>query len=127
MTPVAAAEELTVSSQVDKTELSEGEVLTYSITIAGPIQENPQVNLGEVKGFAIVSTGQSHQLEVRRGTIQRAVVLTYLLTPTEPGTHTLGPVKVTTQGQVYETQPIPVKVTARTEGPRPKLRGGIVL
>lgn len=125
--PVFAAEDLAVSAQVDKTELAQGEALNYSITIAGPTQEEPKVNLGAVKGFHVVSSGQSHQLSVRAGQIQRSVLLSYLLTPLESGVHTLGPVKVTYRGKVYETQPIEVKVVGRAEAPKPKLEGGVIL
>ena len=125
--PTVFSEEFAVSAQVDKTELAQGEALSYSITIAGPIREEPKVNLGAVKGFHIVSSSQSHQLSVRAGQIQRSVVLSYLLTPVEPGVHTLGPVKVTYRGKVYETQPIEVKVAGRAGAPRPKLEGGVIL
>ena len=123
----AAQDELAVSAQVDKTELAQGEALTYSITIGGPLREDPKVELTAVKGFHIISSGQSHQLSVRAGEVQRSLVLSYLLTPLESGTLSLGPVKVSYQGRVYETQPIQVKVVGRSQAPRPKLEGGIIL
>jgi hypothetical protein len=123
----AFCEELEVSAQVDKTELAEGEVLSYAVTISGSLKENPKVDLGEIRGFYLVSTAQSHQLQVKGKTVLRQTVLTYLLTPLKPGSYVLGPAQVTYRGKVYQTQPIQVTVTARVQAPRPVLKGGMVL
>ncbi len=120
LTPAFSAEELRVGAQVDRTEVATGQVLTYSITIAGPIQEPPKVELNRFEGFQVVSTGQSQQIQVGPRRTEQALTLTYSLAPTAPGTHTLGPVKVEYQGKTYETHPIVVKVV---EGPAVPERG----
>ena len=113
----AAADELTVGAQVDKTQVSAGQLLTFSITIAGPIRQTPKVQINSFEGFQVVSTGQSQQIQVQAGQSRQALVLTYALAPTVPGTHVLGPVKVEYKGHTYETQPIEIKVV---EGPAQK-------
>jgi hypothetical protein len=127
--PAFAEEELRVGAQVDRTEVTTGQVLTYSITIAGPLKETPKVELNRFEGFQVVSTGQSQQIRVNQSQIEQALTLTYSLAPTEPGTHTLGPVKVEYQGKVYETQPIEVKVVEGSPKQKkvPQLEGGVVL
>lgn len=140
----AGGNELSVAAQVDKSEVATGQPLLFSVTIAGQLQETPKVDLTSFEGFQIVATAQSQQIQIESGRIRQALTLTYTLAPTTPGSHTLGPVKVEYQGQVYETQPIEVKVV---EGPlrkerrqpvkpsrqerkpatAPKLEGGMIL
>ena len=125
------AQELSIGSAVDKTEVTTGQPLTFSITIAGPIKETPKVQLTSFDGFQILSTGQSHQIQIQSGQIRQTLVLTYALAPTTPGTHTLGPVKVEYKGHTYQTQPIEVKVVPRSQeqepSPEPRLEGGVTL
>ncbi len=134
------AEELRVGAQVDKSEISTGETLTFSVMIAGPMKETPKVQLTAFDGFQVVSTGQSQQIQIRPDQTQLALTLTYTLAPTQPGIHTLGPIKVEYQGKVYETQPVEVKVVPGPalerkipEGkrkpnlPKPRLEGGVIL
>ena len=136
--PVLAADPLSVQAQVDRSEVKEGERLTFSVTITGPIREPPKLQMGSLEGFQVVSTGQAQQIQMRGNEINQALTLTYLLVPTERGTFTLGPVKVEYQGQTYETQPIQVRVApgpagripkSKQSSPRrlPELEGGVVL
>lgn len=136
---VAAAEvsdnELDIRAQVDKSEVASSDVLTYAITIAGPLKNPPKVEMNTFQGFQVVATGQSQQIQLSGGRMQQALTLTYTLAPTEVGTHTLGPVKIEYDGQVYETQPIEVKVVQGASKPkkivpapqRPRLEGGVIL
>ena len=127
----AQADDLEVTAHADKTEVAPGDRLVFSVTIAGPIRQNPKVDLPGFDGFRPVSTGQSQQIRVEKGRLMRSVTLTYALAAVEPGTQTLGPVKVTCSGRVYQTQPIEVQVLAgsdpRQRRERPKLEGGTIL
>ena len=140
--PVFAAEELKVAAQVDKSRVPAGEPFTFSITIAGSIQETPKVQLTAFDGFEILSTGQSQSIQIRSGQVRSTLTLSYTLAPTTPGTHTLGPVKIEYQGKEYQTPPIEVTVLPgnslpkRKREPRrrpipepeqPQLEGGTIL
>ena len=130
LTPVFAAEELNVRAQVDKSEVATGHILTYSVTIAGPIETTPKVHLTSFEGFQVVASGQSQQIQVAPGKARLSLTLTYTLAPTAVGTHTLGPVKIEYKGQTYQTQPIEVKVVPQPEAPEqeaPELRGDVIL
>ena len=135
-TSAVEAPEIVVSSRVDKMRLAEGEPLTFSVTIAGPIKTTPRVTLSSLEGFQVMSTGQSQQVNIRGGQMQLSITLQYLLAPTAPGKHTLGPVTVEHEGRRYQTSPIEVEVLpagARPPPPtptaprRPPIRGGTVL
>lgn len=130
-------EALIVGAQVDQAEVTVGEPLNFLITVMGPVQMNPKVNLTAFEGFEILSTGQSTQVQIRGVKVQSTLKLTYRLMPTVPGTHTLGPVKVEYQGKAYETKPVTVEVLpgplegapkSETEpSGEPVLKGGVVL
>lgn len=118
LTPVFASEDLKVGAQVDKKQVPAGEPFTFSITIAGSIQETPKVHLTAFDGFEILSTGQSQSLQIRSGQVNSTLTLLYTLAPTAPGTHTLGPVKIEYQGKEYQTPPIEVTVLPGRGPPR---------
>lgn len=125
----ALAQEFTVQAQVDRTEVAPGEKLAFSVVIAGSVKTSPKVELGSFPGFDVLSSGQSHKLQVRAGQVEQSWTLTVTLAAREAGTHTLGPAKVEIQGKVLETQPIEVKVVEKADAPvrSPKLQGGVVL
>ncbi len=121
-------EELTVQAKVDKTEAAQGEKLLFSVTVSGNIRQSPEIELGKLEGFQVVSSDQAQQIEVKGGRMTQTFVLTYLLAAAVPGTYVIGPVRVKYQGRVYETQPIQIKVTeGPAASPRPQLEGGITL
>lgn len=126
-----SAEDLKVAAQVDKNEVAPGELLTYAVTIAGPLKESPKVHLTSFEGFRVVATAQAQQIQVEKGQPRQSLTLTYTLAPIEPGVHKLGPVKVEYQGTSYETQPIEVTVAAGSPEKKParspQLEGGTVL
>ena len=111
------------------------EPLTFSVTIAGPITTTPRVTVSSFEGFQVLSTGQSQRVRIAAGVTELAITLQYLLSPTAPGTHTLGPVTVEHEGRRYRTSAIEVEVVPARRPPpvappyprRPVVRGGTVL
>lgn len=124
----AGPEELTVEARVDKTEVSLGEKLLFSVVISGSIRRSPELEMEKLEGFEVVSTGQSQEVQIKGGRMRQTFVLTYTLAAAAAGTHTLGPVRVKHQGKAYSTQPIEIKVTEGPAAPRrPLLEGGVTL
>jgi len=113
------AQDLQVAAQVDKTLVKTGEPLLFSVTISGPITENPKITLTSLEGFQVVSTGQSHQIQAGRKGARLTLTLFYTLAPPAPGTHSLGPVRVEYKGRTFQTQPIEVKVLPAPPRPEP--------
>jgi uncharacterized protein (DUF58 family) len=122
--------QVSVEARVDKTEVTQAETLVFSVSIAGALQASPKVTLANWEGFEVISTGQSQQIQMNAGQAMQALTLHYTLAPIEAGTHTVGPVKVEYEGQVFETQPIEIQVSEQSESepdPVPDLRGGPLL
>ncbi len=128
LSPVFAAEGLTVSAQVSKTVVKPDEALIFSIVITGLGQGMPQLQLGSLEGFKVVSTGQSQQIQIQAGKTRRALVFNYTLVPASPGSYRIGPVTVEFEGKQYQTEPMEVQVTEPDLLEElPKLEGGITL
>ena len=96
----AYSDDLKVAAQVDKKQVAAGQLLTYAVTIAGSLKESPKVQLTQFEGFHVVATSQAQQIQIEKGQPRQLLTLVYTLAPTEPGIHTLGPVKVEYQGRV---------------------------
>ncbi len=124
-------------AKADKGQVVQGEPLNFEVAIVGVLRESPKVELGPFEGFAVAGTRQSQQISVQKGKTVQALSLLYVLVGQKEGTHTLGPVKVKYQGQVYESKPVTVKVLRgspekeQQEGfppaGRPRLQGGVIL
>ena len=88
-----------------------------------------------LKGFGLVSTGQSQRIRVQSGRTDQTLMLTYTLAALEAGTRTLGPVKVEYHGKSYETPPVDVTVLPGEAPPKakkpapslPELEGEVIL
>ena len=125
--PVSAAEEVSISARVDKSEVRQGETLTFGITLTGLDQETPKIRMGLLEGFKVVYTGQSQQVQVQAGKVNQAMTVTYTLLALEVGDRTLGPVQVEVQGKKLETRPVKVKVLPESAPQQPELEGEVIL
>ncbi len=130
----AAEAELSVSAQVDKSEVNQGERLLFQINISGPIRQAPKIRMSSWDGFNVVSTGQSQQIQMQGNKIHQTLAFVYTLVATETGDRTLGPGGVEVQGKSTQPQPIRVKVlpglAPKQENPTPRLpqlKGEVIL
>ena len=122
----SAAEEVSVSARVDKSEVRQGETLIFEILLSGLGQETPKIRMSSLEGFKAVSTGQSQQVQIQSGKMNQTMTITYALLALEPGERTLGPVQVEVQGKKLETRPVKVKVLPSAPK-EPELKGEVVL
>ena len=99
-----------IRSEVDKTELKTGEVLTLTVTISaeGNISAGP--TLPVVLTANIVGRGHGSQTTRVNNQTTAELVYEYHLSPTVDGPLTIGAIKVTIDGTTYETDPITVEV-----------------
>ena len=117
-----------MQAQVDKTEVAPGEKLVFSVKVSGSIRQSPELELGPMEGFKVLSSNQAQQVELKGGRIRQSFVLTYLLAAATPGKHVIGAVRVRVGAKVYSTEPIEIHVKEGPALPRtPELEGGITL
>ena len=110
LTPAAHAQSPPIRSEVDKTELRTGEVLTLTITITaqGNISAGPLLPV--MLTANIVGTTRGSQTVTVNNQTTAELVYQYQLSPTTDGPLTISAIKVTIDGTTYETDPITVEV-----------------
>ena len=111
LTPVAHAQSPPIRSEVDKTELRTGEVLTLTVTISaeGNISAGPTLPVILTANIVGRPPPRSQVMTVNNQTTAE-LVYEYQLSPTVDGPLTIGAIKVTIDGTTYETDPITVEV-----------------
>jgi len=111
---VAGAAPSAIAS-VDRTSVALDETVTLSLTITGTDQAVAP-SLSNLRGFGVISTGESHQVSMMGGGTSSETVFEYVLQPTATGTKTIPSIEVRAGGQVLRTNPITIEVTAAGGG-----------
>ncbi len=122
---VCLAANASVSASVDRSQLSQGETLEYSIEISGDVSRYPNIQLAELPDFDIYSSGTSQSFTWVNGQSQKSKRYVFRLSPKRSGKLTIGPFALDIDGVRYETKAVAVQVTpasaspqARTNDPR---------
>ncbi|MFC1703955.1 BatD family protein [Candidatus Omnitrophota bacterium] len=107
-----------IKSSVDKTSVSQDELITFTVEIKGGIGKLPDITLPDLsKDFITVSTSKQHNLTF--GGSQGALIFNQilLLRAKEAGAFTIEPVKIKYEGKTYRTDEITIEVTASLNPP----------
>ncbi|MFH1355157.1 MAG: BatD family protein [Candidatus Omnitrophota bacterium] len=99
-----------VEAEVDKTNLTTDEYLTYKITISSVDKELTLPKLPEFDGFIVASQMQSSNISFVKNEVKSTMVYTYLLMPIKTGILIIPPSKVTIQGEEYQTTSFEIDV-----------------
>ncbi len=103
------ADDIRVYASVPQNEISLEDSLPLSVTVEGS-QPSSSPELPPLKDFKIRSRGASSSLQIVNGVKTASTTYNYLLLPKSTGTFTLGAVRVTVNGKIYRTEPIPLTV-----------------
>jgi uncharacterized protein (DUF58 family) len=108
---VAAAQDLRIDAQVDKTTVEVGQPVTLTISLSGDLSgvQLPPPQFPE--GLIVAAQSQSTSIAFRAGVQERATGLVFVLVPQRDGTFTLGPFPVTHGKQMLETPVITLTVS----------------
>jgi len=119
MVPTYAQVPGRITAEVDRNSINTDEVVMLTINI-DTSQGNPsQPILPALEGFTVVSTSSGTQIMLVNGDMSITATYKYGLRPVQAGTLVIEPVSVVLDGQVYQTQPIPILVTQGTGQPQP--------
>jgi hypothetical protein len=99
-----------IKAEVDKTEITSDELLTYKVTVASTEKNIPSPSIPKFKSFSIVSQAQSSSVSVKQGGMQTVLVFAFILLPKETGKIKIDPAQVTVQGKVYSSQACQIEV-----------------
>jgi len=117
-----ARAETTIKAEVDKTEITTDELLTYKLSVASTEKTLPSPKLPSFDGFAVVSQAQSSTVSYQKSGMQSILVFAFILLPKQAGIVTIGPAQITVSGKAYtsESQRIMVKQGVSRAQPRLK-------
>ena len=119
-TTISYAEDISISADVDKQEISLDGQLALTITVTGNVSNIPEPHIPRLDGFTAYSSGRSQNISIINGQVTSSVSFTYVLVPNAEGDYTLGPFTIDYNGKTYSAGPINIKVIPRTaRQPRP--------
>ncbi len=96
-----------VDATVDRVSVSSGDVVRLSVSIGGG---EGSVDASSIRDFQVIDAGTSTSMQIVNGGISRQVVHTYNLVPLKEGRLTVPPLKVSSGGKTYTTDPIAIRV-----------------
>ena len=114
---VSYAEDLTISADVDRKEITLDEQTTLTITVSGNVSNIPQPYIPGLNGFTAYSSGRSQNVSIINGQISSSVTFTYILVPNNTGDYALGPFNINYKGKTYSADPVNIKVLPRNSQP----------
>ncbi len=101
-----------VRVEVDRPTVAKGDTVTFTILAEGEDVTFPVVR--SIDGFAILATAQKRHISIVNGHVTRSVAKSYTFAPMHDVT--IPPMEVKVDGKSYRTEPVDVKVVARTGG-----------
>lgn len=106
-----AQDNITFTASVDRTIVSTDGYVQLTLALQGQVNNVPAPELPPMDGFYVVGSSRSQQFSFVNGALSASVNFVYRLQPLAVGQQTIGPARVTINGQTYETQPITIEVT----------------
>lgn len=107
----AAAQDVQINAQIDRTTVDLGQPVTLTITLSGELSGVQLLPPQFPEGIVVAARSQSTSFAIRGGVQERATGLVYVLVPQQAGAFTLGPFSVTHGKQTLETPSITLTVT----------------
>ena len=114
ITAVCHAEDITISADTDRQEVTLDGQVTLTITVSGNISNIPKPDIPDLKGFTSYSSGRSQNLSIINGQVSSSVIFTYILVPNSAGDYTVGPFSIDYKGNTYSAGAINIKVLPRS-------------
>jgi hypothetical protein len=120
----AVAQDTEVIASVDSTTIGLNDSLQLTIRINGRDSTSAEVPYGpRLPGFRLVAgPSVSTQFQWINGRTSNTKSFTYTFLPGKEGDFTIDPVDVSVGGKTYKTQPITIRVTARSSRSAPQSR-----
>lgn len=106
----ALAQSAPITATVDRTILSTKEQLTLTVTVTGDFLDIPNPDLSQLTDFVVVSSSTSTQVSIINGDLTTQGVFVYQLQPLREGGLVISPISINLNGQVFQTEPIDVRV-----------------
>ena len=112
--------ETTIKAEVDKTNITTDEVITYKLTITSTERKVPQPALPEFVGFRIISQLQSSNVSLIKKEVKTSIVHTYILDPDKIGILNIEPSKIKIDDEIISSDAFQIEVKEGKIKPEPK-------
>lgn len=110
----AAAQDISVRSHLDRTEIGVNQGFILSVVIEGVQRGGWNPDLPDISRFArFISSSTSQNMQVINGRVDASFTLSYRFQASQIGRFTIPPVTVRVEGQTYRTEPITLTVSER--------------
>jgi len=115
---VLAADDVTVTLRLDRTEASLSDTIRMEIRVSGSRKSDQQPDLNGLKSFLVTNGGTASRVEIINGKINSGVDYTYFIQPQKAGKFKIGPIRITIDGKAFEsnTQSLVVRSASQTDG-----------
>ena len=117
-TSAQAAQDLTVSAQLDKTSVEVGEPVNLTLTLSGDLTDAQLVQPTWPQGIAVAASSQSSNFSVRNGVVDRSTAVLFVLVPQQAGTFQIGPFTIQQRNRLIKTDSIELTVKKPALPPR---------
>lgn len=114
------ASELSFTSEVNKTRVSLGEELIFTVTVSGNYSKMPRVKFPVFSDFMVISSKQSSRYRLKQKEAQVISKYEFTLLPKKEGLLLIGQAEIEYRDKVYKTQPITIEVSSSTPIPHKK-------
>ncbi len=118
LTPVlAAAQQLSVTAAVDKTQVALDDQVVLAVTVTGQAASLPDPQMPPLRDFSMYSSGRNQSISFINGQVSSSVTHTFVLIPRMVGKGVIGPITVSASGATAKTDPIEISVAKSVNQP----------
>lgn len=117
--PIHAQSQDLVTATVDRTNITTDDLLTLTVAVEAAAGDPSQPVLPPLEGFNVLSSSRGTQMTIINGEMSVQTTYQYRLQPIQPGNLVIGPISITVNGNVFNTEPIAVNVSQGTGVPQP--------
>ena len=105
-----AAAQLSVTAEVNKTQVGLDDQVVLAVTVSGPQASLPDPNLPALPNFSVYSSGRSQNISFVNGRVSSSITHTFVLVPRAVGKGLIPPISVSAQGTSAQTEPVEIQV-----------------
>jgi hypothetical protein len=114
----AHGQELSISAQVNKTQVALDDQVVLAVTVTGPQASLPDPQLPALQNFSQYSSGRNQSISFVNGRVSSSVTHTFVLVPRALGQGVISPISVAVGNSRAQTEPIEIQVV-RSQAPPP--------
>jgi len=109
--PLAVFAEQAIHAEVDKTELTGDQALTYKVSITSLGNETPVLEIPEFEDFSVLSQMQSTQLSFGGAQAEKTFIYNFVLRPKKDGELSIKPAVIRVGDQEHSSDSFKIKVS----------------